>query len=521
MIQNSRSIRRMTAYRTAARKTLLASSFPVIALLPSERSFCSAERDVGLETTAVISFPKAVDGPKGLPSRSNQVQKLSSNEVYDVLIIGGGATGAGTALDAASRGYKTALIERGDFSSETSSRSTKLIWAGIKYMATASAALLSRQLLTNPVDTINNFLGEMKMVYNCHRERRYMMEKQNHLCNWIPIAIPFDKWYVTPAPFGHPLFSFFPVLAPFVLKFYDALSSFQCPPSYILTPNKAKVVFPQLSQDNLKYCAVFYEAQHDDARTNLAIAMSAAEHGADIANYVQMVDTIKDQAGKVVAVTAKDRMTGKSFEIRAKKIVFCGGPFTDDLRKLENGSDVQPAVRGAHGTHIVLPGYFCPSDIGLLDYQTSDGRFLFFLPWQGHTLVGTTDKKGPAETLPGPPENEVDWILKECSKYLRKDIEFRRSDVLSAWRGWRPLAADPHAPPGAPVSRDHVISENPQSGIIFIAGGKWTTWREMAEEVVDRAVGNERRCRTLDITLFGGGEGSKCLGCRTFWCMCV
>ena len=145
-----------------------------------------------------------------------------------------------------------------------------------------------------------------------------------------------------------------------------------------------------------------------------------------------------------------------------------------------------------------------------MDYQTSDGRFLFYLPWQGHTLIGTTDKKTTAETLPTPPEQEVDWLLKEGSKYL--NLELRREHVLSAWRGWRPLVADPHAPPDAPVSRDHVISVNPTSGVIFIAGGKWTTWREMAQEAVDRVVGKGGPpCKTLGVTLFGGGPGCECV----------
>jgi glycerol-3-phosphate dehydrogenase len=143
--------------------------------------------------------------------------------------------------------------------------------------------------------------------------------------------------------------------------------------------------------------------------------------------------------------------------------------------------------------------------MGLLDYNTSDGRFLFMLPWENHTLVGTTDAKGPAETLPNPPEDEIEWLLSEVKKYLSNDLHVRRSDVLSAWRGWRPLAADPHAAPDAPASRDHVISENPETGIIFIAGGKWTTWREMAEEIVDRVAGEHGpKCKTLDIKLFGG-----------------
>jgi glycerol-3-phosphate dehydrogenase len=369
-------------------------------------------------------------------------------------------------------------------------------------MATATAALLTPNLVTSPVETVKDFMGEMKMVLHCHNERRYMIETQQHLCHWIPIAVPFTSWHVSPAPMGHWLFGFFPVLAPIVFKMYDALSMFSCPPSYIMTPKRAKHQFPTMACDNLKYCAVFYEAQHNDSRTNLSIAMSAAEKGAHIANYVEITNLIQDDAtGTVTGAQAVDRMTGTTFQIRAKKVILAGGPFTDDLRQMEAGEQ-SPAVKGASGTHIVLPGYFVPPDMGLLDYNTSDGRFLFILPWLGHTLIGTTDKKGPAETLQNPPEDEIEWLLKESKKYLTPDLEVRRSDVLSAWRGWRPLAVDPHAPPGAPVSRDHVISENPETGVLFIAGGKWTTWREMAQEVVDR-VANGAKCTTLNIKLHG------------------
>uniref|UniRef100_A0A7S4EQB9 Glycerol-3-phosphate dehydrogenase n=3 Tax=Pseudo-nitzschia australis TaxID=44445 RepID=A0A7S4EQB9_9STRA len=482
--------------------------------------FSSARRDPGLEITSVLSDPKEVEGPTGLPSRAEQIRRLqqpiNNGDSFDVLVIGGGATGAGIALDATMRGLQTACIERGDFASETSSRSTKLIWAGIKYMATATSILLSKQLLTSPVKTVKGFYLEMKMVFHCHQERQFMMDQQRHLCNWVPIAMPFTEWHVSPPPFKHPLFSFFPILAPPVLKIYDSLSYFQCPPSFIMTKKKAREIFPQLEDKDLKYCAVFYEAQHNDARTNIAIAMTAAEKGAAITNYVEMINTIKDPStGKVIGVHAIDRMTGNSFEIRAKRVIFAGGPFTDSMREMEVDTEearekMPAAVRGASGTHIVLPGYYCPNEMGLLDYNTSDGRFLFMLPWEGHTLVGTTDTKGPAETSPRPPEDEIDWLLKECGKYLTPDMKLRRSDVLSAWRGWRPLAADPHAPPGAPVSRDHIISENPDTGVIFIAGGKWTTWREMAEEVVDRIAENSKeRCKTLETKLFGGEGYTK------------
>lgn len=472
----------------------------------------NVSQDPGLEFTSVVSNPQDVPSPDGIiVSRSVQLEKLKKTKVYDVLVIGGGATGAGVALDAASRGYKVACVERGDFASETSSRSTKLIWAGIRYMGNAVAALLSPKLFTAPITSFNDFVAEMTMVYNCHQERRYMMEKQNHLCDWIPIVVPFDRWHVSPPPFGHPLYGFFPILAPFVFKIYDALSYFQCPPSYILTPKRVPDAFPQLDASKLKYCSVFYEAIHNDSRTNLAIAMTAAKEGADICNYVEMKGVIEDEnTGKVVGIVAVDRMTNQMLTVNAKNIIFCGGPFTDEMRKVEESSSsdkaVKPAVQGAHGTHVVLPSYYCPPNFGLLDFDTTDKRFLFYLPWQGHTLIGTTDVKTEAETLPRPPEEDIQWIVKESSKYLKFDV--RRKDVLSSWRGWRPLAVDPHAGPDAPVSRDHVISQHPRTGITFIAGGKWTTWREMAEEVVDRTVGTTKPCRTLDIILWGG-EGSK------------
>lgn len=468
-------------------------------------------RDPGLALTSVLSDPKEVAGPTAkIPSRAEQIRRLQNNPdiIYDVLVIGGGATGAGVALDAATRGLNVACIERGDFASETSSRSTKLIWAGLKYMATASAALLSPNLITSPIATVKDFLGEMHMVLECHQERKFMTLKQPHLCDWIPIAIPFTTWHVSPAPFGHWLFGFFPILAPAVMKFYDALSLFQCPPSYILTPSKAKEIFPQMAHEDILYASVFYEALHNDSRTNLSIAMSAAEHGANICNYMEMVDVIRDEKNpkKIVGVCAVDRMTGHEVQIRANKVVFAGGPFTDSLREMETtkGEATKPAVQGGAGTHIVLPSHYCSKKMGLLDYDTSDGRFLFVLPWQNHTLVGTTDAGSPAQTLPGPPSDEIDWLVKECTTYLNSDLKVQRSDVLSAWQGWRPLAVDPHAPPGAAVSRDHVISENTETGTIFIAGGKWTTWRVMSEQIVDRIAGKDGpKCTTLDVKLFG------------------
>ena len=506
--------------------------------------------DVGLQWTAPLSDPQeVVPEERGLPSRAEQVRRLqgkssegSSIPEYDILVIGGGATGAGVALDAATRGFQVACVERGDFASETSSRSTKLLWAGIKYMGSAFAYVLTpdnyrREGLSS---VLERFWSEMKMVYHCHVERHYMSTVNRHLCDWVAIACPFTVWYKVDKdggfPMKHQLFAFFPAMAPIVMKFYDSLSGFTCPSSYVLTASTAKTNFPQLKQvhengDKLKYCSVFYEAQHNDARTNLAIALTAASKGAHICNYVEAVELITaDKDSKVVVgARVRDRMTGDEWTIRAKEVVLAGGPFTDSLRRMEHdaaddgGGDkkegqgsFEAVVRGAAGSHIVLPRKYLPDDIGVLDYHTSDNRFMFILPWQGHTLVGTTDSPSAAQTLPQPPEDEIDWLLREAQTYLKKDesLTWDRSEVLSAWRGWRPLAVDPHAEAGGQVSRDHVISFNPESRVFFIAGGKWTTWREMANDIVDKVAAKLVKpgekippCITKSVTLWGGERG--------------
>lgn len=243
---------------------------------------------------------------------------------------------------------------------------------------------------------------------------------------------------------------------------------------------RAQRKFPQLANNLLKYCSVFYEGTHDDARTNLAVAQTAAREGAMMLNYCEAVEFIRDDAGqKVVGVKVHDHLSGEVAVVRTKGLLLCGGPFTDELRLKEDASS-KPAVTGAAGIHIVLPSYFAPSGIGMVDMSTSDGRFLFYLPWNDHVIVGTTDHKCVPTTRPVPPEQEIRWLLHEASKYLSPEVKLRRCDVLSAWSGIRPLATDPHAAGStAHASRDHVVSYNPQTGVVFVTGGKWTTFREM------------------------------------------
>jgi len=460
----------------------------------------------------MLTMRKVMPTLRGVPSRDEQIAALAAEE-FDVVIVGAGATGSGCALDAATRGLRVACVERGDFGCETSSRSTKLIWAGIRYLGTATANLLRWHNLIRPREALKDFWGEFQMVRGAHRERHFLLNTQPHLTNWIPIMVPVDRWIMEKPMFGHPVMSIAPLLLPIVFKVYDALSGFTCPSSYAMSARRAKEIFPQLDQD-IKYAQVFYEGQHDDARTNVSIAMTAAEHGARIANYVEVSRILTDGEGKACGVVAKDDISGRRIEIKAKAVVFCGGPFTDELRSLEKDGDDSRAVAAGGGSHIVLPGYFSPPSMGLLDMNTSDGRFLFFLPWLGHTVVGTTDSVLPtAVSSPEAPEDEVQWILNEAAKYLSDDLQVRRSDVMSSWRGFRPLARDPHALPGAPVSRDHIISVNPTTGVTFIAGGKWTTYREMAEDLVDRVVEDHELeagpCVTLETKLIGAAGFSE------------
>jgi len=466
-----------------------------------------------LGTLGKVLFAEISSGRNKLtiPSRVECLQSLKTKQEYDVLIIGGGSTGAGAALDATLRGLKTACVEREDFSSGTSSRSTKLIWGGSRYLVQALVSLFhyDMRLIREPVKTIRSFMNDFRMVLNCHKERKFLLKTQEHLTNWLPIAVPITKWLIWPPPFNYPPAALGPLgLFPLFFKFYDSLCGFSCPPSHIMTRSRARRKFPQLANHEVKYSSIFYEGQHDDARTNLAIALTAAQEGADIVNYANVTQLLKNENGKVVGAAIQDTLSGDVFNVYATVVIFCAGPFTDELRKLEDETSGR-AVQGAGGIHIVLPSYYAPSGIGLVDMNTSDGRFLFFLPWMGHVLVGTTDRRCEPSMRPEPPEDEIRWILNEAVKFLHPDLNLRRQDVLSAWNGIRPLAVDPNESSGASsVSRDHVVSHNSTTGVVFISGGKWTTYREMAEDVIDKAVEvgrlkPSRSCSTLTKKLHG------------------
>ncbi|XP_022325740.2 glycerol-3-phosphate dehydrogenase, mitochondrial-like isoform X1 [Crassostrea virginica] len=397
-----------------------------------------------------------------LPTRQNMIDSLKKDE-FDVLVIGGGATGCGVALDAVSRGLKTGLVEKFDFSAGTSSRSTKLIHGGVRYLQKA---------------VFNLDIEQYRMVKEALSERANLIQIAPHLAYPFPIMLPIYKYWQVPYFWAG-------------IKTYDVIAGKQLlKPSYYLSKRKALELFPMLKKEKLVGALVYYDGQHDDARMNIAIAISAARMGGTMTNYTEVVKLHKkkDASGKEVVCGArvKDRQTGEEFDVKAKCVINATGPYTDNIRLMDNAEE-RKICQPSQGVHIVLPDYYSPEKMGLLDPSTSDGRIIFFLPWQKHTLAGTTDSSCDLTDSPAPTEKEIQFILNEVKNYLHPDVEVRRGDVLSAWCGIRPLVSDPNKKDTQSVARNHII-EVAADNLITIAGGKWTTYRHMAEETVDKAV---------------------------------
>ncbi|KAK4115639.1 DAO-domain-containing protein [Canariomyces notabilis] len=435
-------------------------------------------RDIpGYEGPVVPPPIWGADGTFKLPrfprvkSRLEQIADLKKSNTgdkqdeYDILVIGAGATGAGVALDAATRGLKVAVVERGDFSCGTSSKSTKLVHGGVRYLEKA---------------VWNLDYAQYQLVKEALKERTYFLRTAPHLSSWLPIMLPLDKWWKVPYYWAG-------------TKFYDFLAGSEgIESSYFLTRSKALDAFPMLKQAGLVGALVYYDGAHNDSRMNVSIAMTAALYGATVVNHTEVTGLLKDENGKLCGATVKDRIPerdGKkadSFNVKAKCIINCTGPFTDGIRKMDD-PNCKEIVAPASGVHIILPGYYSPAKMGLIDPSTSDGRVIFFLPWQGNTIAGTTDEPAAISTDPLPDEKSIQWILNEVSHYLSPDINVRRGDVLAAWSGLRPLVKDPKAKNTESLVRSHLVDIS-ESGLLTCAGGKWTTYRQMAEECVDAAI---------------------------------
>lgn len=357
-------------------------------------------------------FPK-------VPSRSEQIEKLrrssaaneddknnSKEDIYDLLIVGGGATGTGIALDATTRGLKVALVERDDFSSGTSSKSTKLVHGGVRYLEKAVKELDYEQY---------------KLVCSALKERRCFLDIAPHLSQALPLLLPIRKWWEAPYMWvGTKLYDF--------LAGSEGLHS-----SYFLTRKKALEVFPTLDGDKIVAGLVYYDGQHNDSRMNVSLAMTAAAYGATIVNHAEVTELQKDDKGKLCGAKVRDALTNDEFVVRARGIVNATGPFADELQQKDKGEQSK-MIMPSSGVHIVLPEWTGPSNYGLID-PSSDGRVLFLLPWEGRMVAGTTDHACQIQREPVPNEEDVDWILKELNRILTPRIKIQPSHVLASWSG--------------------------------------------------------------------------------------
>lgn len=402
-------------------------------------------------------------------NRQTVISALSDSERWDFIVVGGGATGLGVAIDAASRGYRTVLLEQGDFAQGTSSRSTKLVHGGVRYLQQGNVALVIEAL----------------------KERGLLRANAPHLVHNLSFVVPNYEWWEGP---------FYGV----GLKMYDLLAGRQgFGRSKLLSKERTLQLLPTLEPEGLNGGVIYYDGQFDDARLAINMARTAVEQGAVVVNYVRVTGLIKE-GGEVAGVRAEDVETGREHTLQARAVVNATGAWTDALRRMDDPS-AGDIIRPSQGVHLVLPREFLPGASAIMVPKTDDGRVLFAIPWQDRVVVGTTDTPvEEAELEPAPFEEEIAFLLEHAGRYLSKDPT--RDDVLSVFAGIRPLVGSEDASDTASLSRDHslLISE---SGLVTIAGGKWTTYRKMAEDTVDQAAVvaelDDRPCVTRTLQIHG------------------
>jgi glycerol-3-phosphate dehydrogenase len=392
---------------------------------------------------------------------------------WDVCVIGGGATGLGTALDAATRGYRTVLVERDDFAKATSSRSTKLIHGGVRYLRA----------------------GRVSLVLEALRERGLLLRNAPHLVRPIEFIIPARATWEAP---------FYGV----GLKVYDLLAGrLGLAPSRILSRAEVLARLPGLEPTGLRCGIAYSDAQFDDARLAVALARSVADHGGAALNYAPVVNLLK-RSGKIEGVRIRDAETGAERDILARVVINATGVFSDSIRRLDEPA-APPVITASQGSHVVLPLECLGGSSALMIPRTSDGRILFAIPWHGRLIAGTTDNVVPVITAePRPMEAELDFILSTAARYLARPPQ--RSQILSMYAGLRPLIHTGPVRRSASISREHAILVS-GSGLVTVAGGKWTTYRKMAEDTVDHAAKaaglDPRPCRTASLLLHGSDAG--------------
>lgn len=400
--------------------------------------------------------------------RADCLSAATSGSVFDIVIIGGGATGLGAAVDAASRGHSVLLVEQSDFAKGTSSRSTKLVHGGVRYLKQ----------------------GNVSLVLEALRERGLLVRNAPHLVHSLAFVIPSYHWWEGP---------FYGI----GMKVYDGLAGrLGLEPSRWLTREDVIGLLPNIEPEGLNGGVIYHDGQFDDSRLAVNLAQTAVEKGASVLNHTRCLGLIKE-GGHVAGVQLRDEESGREFEVRTRVVINATGVFADSIRRMDEAG-TQSMLSPSQGIHFVLPREFLPGDTAIMIPKTDDGRVLFAVPWHGRIVVGTTDTPVENASLePRPLDEEISFIFTQVSRYLTRDPA--PADVLSVFAGLRPLIKA-EAGSTAALSRDHLISIS-NSGLITIAGGKWTTYRRMAEDVIDHAemIGalDHRLCVTQNLAIHG------------------
>jgi glycerol-3-phosphate dehydrogenase len=394
---------------------------------------------------------------------------------YDLLIIGGGATGAGIALDAALRGLKCLLVEKNDFATGTSSRSTKLIHGGVRYLEAA-------------IKTLNK--AQYHLVKEGLYERDLFLKNASHLSQKLTLVTPLYKWYEIPYLF-------------IGLSLYDFISGKKSlGKTQIVSKDEICKLFPHVQKHGLRGGVRYFDGSFNDARMIISLLQSAHQEGCEVQNYTQVVDFIYTDAN-ISGAKLKNSLTNETYEIEATHIINATGVFCDSIRKLDD-KEAKDFVKPSSGIHIVLDKKFLPNEQGIMIPKTEDGRVLFMLPYLDKCLVGTTDENASISEHPQVTQKEIEYLLRHLKKYF--DLEIKQSDILSSWSGLRPLIVSENINNTKELVREHFITKSP-SGLISIAGGKWTTYRKMAQDVLDHIT--KAPCQTENHKLLGS-ELEKC-----------
>ena len=413
-------------------------------------------------------------------NRTEMLKRVKEREkIWDFIIIGGGATGAGCAVDAASRGFSVLLLEQSDFGKATSSRSTKLVHGGVRYLAQ----------------------GDISLVREALKERGILLKNAPHIVRKTAFIVPvynsWDKFFYGTG-----------------LKIYNFLSGkYGFGKSRILSKKETLEKLPGVNGKNLKGGILYFDGQFDDARLLIELIKTAAEQAAVVLNYAKVFGFSKEKSGKISGVNFQDEISGEIFSVKAKAVINATGAFCDSVRKLSD-ERAEKIIEPSQGIHLVFDKNFLPGENALMIPKTSDGRVLFAIPWHDKVLIGTTDTPVErAELEPKALETEIEFILETAKNYLAQPP--KREDILSVFAGIRPLVKSAKTGNTAKLSRDHTI-EIDRSNLLTITGGKWTTYRRMAEDAVNQAIKTanltEKKCVTENLKIHGFIENPEKFG---------